>query len=144
MPSDVVFKGLNAMHKGLLKLSGGRIGNSAAGMPVLELTTVGRKSGEKRSVILTSPHQEGDTIVIVASRGGDPKHPAWYHNICANSSVEVAWKGGPPKPMRARPATAEERARLWPLVTKKYGGYAQYQKRATREIPLVLLEPAGQ
>lgn len=136
-----MFKTLNAVHKGLLKLTGGRIGGVAGGMPVVELTTIGRKSGQKRSVILTSPWQEGDTIVVVASRGGDPQNPAWYHNVCANPDVEVAWKGGPTKPMRARVADTAERERLWPLVTKKYKGYANYQERATREIPLVLLEP---
>ena len=69
---------MNTLHRGLLKLSGGRLGWRAAGMPVLELTTIGRRSGLPRTVMLTSPIQEGDAIVIVASRGGDDQHPAWF------------------------------------------------------------------
>ena len=139
--NDLVFKAANAFHRTVLSLSGGRIGRDFMGMPVLELTTTGAKSGLPRTSVLTSPVQEGDTLVIVASRGGDPRHPAWFHNLKANSAVEVAWRGGATRPMRARVADADERARLWPLVTKRYSGYAQYQERATREIPLVLLEP---
>jgi deazaflavin-dependent oxidoreductase (nitroreductase family) len=110
-------------------------------MPVLELTTTGRKSGQPRSVMLTSPLQEGSTLVIVASRGGDDQHPAWLLNLRDNPDVEVAFKGGPKQPMRARVATPEERARLWPLVTADHKNYAGYQTKTQREIPLVLLEP---
>lgn len=131
---------MNAIHRGVLLVSGGRLGWEAANMPVLELTTTGRKSGQSRSVMLTSPIQDGDTIVIVASRGGDDHHPAWFLNLRDNPSVEVAYKGGPKKPMRARQATAEERADLWPKVVATYKGYGQYQSSTEREIPLVLLE----
>ena len=141
MPSDLQLKTMNAIHRGVLALSFGKLGWNAAGMPALELTTVGRKSGEKRSVMLTSPVQQGDTIVVVASRGGDPTHPAWFLNLRDNPDVEVAYKGGKRKPMKARVATAEERAELWPKVTSAYKGYASYQEKTTREIPLVLLEP---
>ena len=73
MPSDFALKMMNTMHRGLLTVSGGRIGWTAGSMPVLELTTVGRKTGESRSVLLTSPWQDGDTMALVASRGGvDP------------------------------------------------------------------------
>jgi deazaflavin-dependent oxidoreductase (nitroreductase family) len=139
---DEFFKVMNAAHRVARAVSGGRIGTSFFGMPVLELTTIGRKSGEKRTVMLTSPVQEGETIVIVGSRGGDVKHPAWVHNIRANPEVEVAFGGAPVRPMRGRVASAEERARLWPQVTAAYKGYADYQTRTDREIPLVLLEPA--
>lgn len=142
MPNDAFLKTMNVIHKTALKLTGGRFGWDVAGMPSLELVTVGRKSGEKRSVMLTSPVQEGDTIVIVASKGGEPTHPKWFLNLRDNPDVEVSFKGEPRRPMRARVAGAEERARLWPQVTAKYKGYAQYQQRTTREIPLVLLEPA--
>jgi len=141
MPSDLTLKTMNAIHRCVLKVSGGRLGWTAADMPVLELTTVGRKSGEPRSVMLTSPLQEGDTVVIVASRGGDDHHPAWFLNLLDHPQVEVAYKGAPKKPMMARVATAEERARMWPLVTSKYKNYAGYQVKTSREIPLVLLEP---
>ena len=82
---------MNGIHRVVLKVSGGRVGWKAGSMPVLELTTIGRKSGQPRSVMLTSPVQEGDTVVIVASRGGDDTHPAWFLNLQANPEVEVAY-----------------------------------------------------
>jgi len=132
MPSDLTLKTMNAIHRCVLKVSGGRLGWTAADMPVLELTTVGRKSGEPRSVMLTSPLQEGDTVVIVASRGGDDHHPAWFLNLLDHPQVEVAYKGAPKKPMTARVATAEDRARMWPLVTSTYKHYAGYQQEVNR------------
>jgi deazaflavin-dependent oxidoreductase (nitroreductase family) len=111
-------------------------------MPVLELTTTGRKSGQRHKVMLTSPVQEGDVIVIVASRGGDDHHPAWFLNLRDHPDVEVAFAGKPKQSMRARAATSEERTALWPRVTAAYKGYAGYQTKTDREIPLVLLEPA--
>lgn len=132
---------MNAMHRGLLKLTGGRVGWQAGPMPVLELTTIGRKSGQPRSVMLTSPVQEGDTWVIVASRGGDDHHPAWFLNLRDRPDVDVSLQGKPKQRMRARIATPEERARLWPQITAIYKGYAGYQDKTDREIPLVLLEP---
>lgn len=139
MPSDLALKTMNAVHRTILTLSFGKLGWDAGGMPVLELTTKGRKSGEARSVMLTSPVQDGETIVIVASRGGDEHHPAWFLNLQSNPEVQVKWKGGPKRPMNARVATAEERAVLWPEVTSKYKNYAGYQEKTDREIPLVLL-----
>src|SRR5882757_3849492 len=136
MPSDLTLKTMNGIHRALLKISGGRIGWDVSKMPVLELTTTGRKSGQPRSVMLTSPWQEGSTIVIVASRGGDDTHPAWYLNLRDNPDVEVAYKGGAKQPMRARIASPDERARLWPLVTADHKNYAQYQTKTTHEIPL--------
>jgi deazaflavin-dependent oxidoreductase (nitroreductase family) len=107
---------------------------------VLELTTMGRKSGQPRSVMLTSPLQEGSTIVVVAPRGGDDQHPSWLLNVRDDPDVEVT-KGEPKRRMVARIANAEERARLWPLVTADHKNYAGYQTKTDREIPLVLLEP---
>lgn len=143
MPSDFAMKTMNTIHRTMLKLSFGKIGWDAGGMPVLELTTVGRKSGEARSVMLTSPVQDGDTLVIVASRGGDEHHPAWFLNLQANADVQVRWKGGPKRAMHARAATAAERAEMWPKVTSKYKNYAGYQDKTDREIPLVRLTPIG-
>jgi len=140
MPSDAFLKGMNAFHRAILKLSGGRLGWSGQRMPVLELTTTGRKSGQPRTVMLTSPVQEGDTFVIVASRGGDDQHPAWFLNLRDNPDVEVTTREGKRR-MRARVASPEERARLWTLVTADHKNYAGYQTKTKREIPLVLLEP---
>jgi len=139
MPSDFAVKTMNAVHRGLLKISGGRIGWRASSMPVLELTTTGRKSGRPHSVLLTSPIQEGTTLVVVASRGGDDRHPAWFLNLRDDPRVTVAYQGRPARSMRARAATAEERARLWPLVARRKH-YAGYQTKTERQIPLVLLE----
>lgn len=141
MPSNLVLKSMNAIHRTVLALSFGKLGWDAGGMPVLELTTTGRKSGEARSVMLTSPVQEGDTLVIVASRGGDDIHPAWYLNLTANPQVTVKWKGAPTRPYTARTATADERAALWGAITARYKNYADYQSKTEREIPLVLLTP---
>jgi deazaflavin-dependent oxidoreductase (nitroreductase family) len=144
MPSDLQLKAMNTIHRSMLKISGGRLGWRAGGMPVVELTTTGRKSGEPRTVMLTSPVQEGGAIVIVASRGGDPQHPAWFLNLRDHPDVEVVFAGKPKESMRARVATPDERATLWPQVTAKYKGYGNYQTKTDREIPLVMLEvPTG-
>jgi len=141
MPSDFTLKAMNAVHRAMLKVSFGRLGWTAYRMPVLELTTIGRKSGQRRSVMLTSPVRDGAALVVVASRGGDDRSPAWFHNLVAHPEVEVALQGGPAVRMRARVATAEERARLWPLITADHQNYAEYQTRTERQIPLVLLKP---
>ena len=132
---------MNAVHRLVLGATGGGKGWTVANMPALELTTTGRRTGQQRTVLLTSPVQEGTTWVIVASRGGDDQAPAWYLNLCAHPEVEASLQGGPVEPMLARTASGEERARLWPLVTAAYKGYATYQTRTDREIPLILLEP---
>src|SRR4051794_22420090 len=93
MPSDFALKTVNGLHRTLVKITGGRVGWKASGMPVVELTTIGRKSGLARTVMLTSPVQEGSTYIVVASRGGDEQHPAWYLNLIENPNVEVAIKG---------------------------------------------------
>jgi deazaflavin-dependent oxidoreductase (nitroreductase family) len=141
VPTDLAFKAMNAAHRVVLALSRGRYGWAAMDMPVLELTTTGRTSGQPRSVMLTSPVQEGSTLVVVASRGGDDKPPAWLLNIADNPDVSVVLQGAAARRMTARVATAEERARLWPLVVADHTNYADYQDRTSREIALVLLEP---
>lgn len=143
MPSDSVLKTMNLVHRVILKASFGRVGWNASNMPVLELTTTGRKSGQPRSVMLTSPLKEGDTVVIVASRGGDDTNPAWFLNLVDDPAVQVSLGGAPAVPMHARVASAEERARMWPLVVADHTRYAGYQTKTMREIPLVLLEPAS-
>jgi len=141
MLSDLGFKAMNAIHRVLLRVSGGRAGWTAMEMPVLELTTKGRRSGRPRSVMLTSPVREGSALVVVASRGGDDRSPAWFLNLRDNPDVEVRLQGRPRQRMHARVATSAERERLWPLVIADHSNYADYQTRTAREIPLVLLEP---
>ena len=142
MPSDVALKAMNSVHRVLLTVSGGRIGRNLLGMPVLELVTTGRKSGQPRAVMLTAPVVEGDTLVIVASRGGDDTHPAWFLNLRDDPDVKVGLDGKDPVPYTAEIADAETRARLWPKITADHANYAGYQKKTDREIPVVLLHPA--
>lgn len=141
MPSDLALRAMNTIHRAILRVSGGRLGWNVGGMPVLELTTTGRKSGERRTAMLTSPLQVGGSYLVVASRGGDDTHPAWYLNLRADPRVDVVIGGAPPRPMLARVATPEERAKLWPVVTRRYRNYAGYQERTEREIPLVFIDP---
>jgi len=143
MPSDLAMKAMNAVHRIILRVSGSRVGWSVLNMPVLELTTTGRRSGQPHTILLTSPLQLGEAFVVVASRGGDQSHPAWFVNLRDNPEVQVAVQGGTPRPMRARVAGPDERDRLWPLVVADHQNYADYQTKTTREIPLVLLEPAS-
>ncbi|HAM21227.1 MAG TPA: nitroreductase family deazaflavin-dependent oxidoreductase [Actinobacteria bacterium] len=141
MPSDLQLKTMNFVHRVILKGSFGKLGWAAMGMPVVELTTIGRKSGEARTTMLTSPLQEGDKTMIVASRGGDDHHPAWFLNLQANPEVEVRIGGGPKQKMHARVADSDERARMWPKLTADHKNYADYQASTKREIPVVILEP---
>jgi len=143
MLSDIGFKAMNLAHRVLLKASGGRFGWTALDMPVLELTTKGRHSGLPRSVMLTSPLQEGPVLVVVASRGGEDQPPQWLLNVQDNPDVEVSLQGGPRQRMRGRVATPAERERLWPMVIADHTNYAGYQRRTAREIALVLLEPVS-
>jgi deazaflavin-dependent oxidoreductase (nitroreductase family) len=127
-------------HTTVYRLSGGLIGHHVPGAPpMLLLDHVGAKSGKER----TSPlvyMRDGDDLVIVASKGGNPRNPAWFHNLRANPDTTVQ-VGREKRPVHARVASAEERKRLWPKVVDHYSGYAGYQERTDREIPLVVLEP---
>ena len=140
MPSDAFLKTMNTAHRTLMKVSGGKVGWTAGKMPVLELTTTGRKSGQPRSVMLTTPWQEGDALALVASRGGDDVHPAWFLNLRDNPEVSVRTETGA-RPMVARIALGSERDELWQAITSTYKNYAGYQRKTDREIPVVVLEP---
>lgn len=142
MPHDLALKAMNGVHRLIVGATGGRLGWDFGGMPALELTTIGRKSGQKRSVMLTAPLVEGETYVVVASRGGDDVHPAWFLNLRDNPEVEVSLRGGPRERWRATVASPAERARMWPLIATKYKNYRGYQERTSREIPLVMLTRA--
>jgi deazaflavin-dependent oxidoreductase (nitroreductase family) len=141
VPSDALFKIVNAVHRPLFRLTRGKIGGRGLGMPVLVLTTTGRKSGVKRSVMLTSPLQLGDSYVLVASRGGDDRNPAWLHNLQAEPAVEIEVDGRK-RAMVARVADAAERAELWPRIVADHSNYGDYQTKTEREIPVVVLDPA--
>jgi deazaflavin-dependent oxidoreductase (nitroreductase family) len=139
-PKDALYKAGTRIHLALFDLSKGRLFGKVRGMPFVELITTGRRSGKQRATMLTVPIVEGDRLVLVASFGGDDRHPAWYLNLRANPEVRVRMAGSP-RTMIARTATEEERAELWPRITSAYGGYARYQERTERRIPVVILEP---
>jgi deazaflavin-dependent oxidoreductase (nitroreductase family) len=107
---------------------------------MVELATIGRKSGQRRTTMLSSPLQIGDAYILIASYGGDDRHPQWFLNLQANPDVELT-VGGETRPMRARVASSDERAELWPQVVKRARNYGGYQKRTSREIPVVIVEP---
>jgi deazaflavin-dependent oxidoreductase (nitroreductase family) len=138
--TDTMMKVMSQAHRGLLALSGGRIGSRLGTMPVVELHTIGRKTGEKRAVMLSAPVHEDGKYVLVASKGGDDRNPVWYLNLVANPEVELTVHGQT-IPMRARTATAEEKAELWPQIVAAYRGYAQYQTKTSRDIPVVICQP---
>jgi F420H(2)-dependent quinone reductase len=136
-----VLRRVMAGHTLIYRASGGRIGHKMPGAPpTLLLTHVGAKSGQKRISPLTYTKGDGDDLVIVASKGGYPKNPAWFHNLKANPDT-VVQVGREKRSVHARVATSEEREKLWPRVVENYSGYDDYQKRTEREIPLVILEP---
>lgn len=137
---DVLARRITALHHAILRASRGRVLGRVMGMPTVVLETTGRKSGQARRTMLTAPVVDGDTVVLVASYGGDDRHPQWYLNLCAQPDVAIEMDGRR-REMRARTATAEEKAALWPRITKSYRGYAGYQKRTDRDIPVVLLTP---
>jgi deazaflavin-dependent oxidoreductase (nitroreductase family) len=137
---DVTMRVLTRVHRAVFRVSSGRVANRGYDMPVLELTTTGRKTGKRRSTMLTSPVQDGDNVVLVASYGGDDRHPTWFLNLRDDPKVEITMDGRT-RPMRARVASPEEKAALWPRVVAAHKGYAQYQERTDRDIPLVILEP---
>ena len=129
-----------AGHTVVYRATRGMIGHRIPGLGThLLLDHVGAKSGQKR----TSPllyAQDGDDLVLIASKGGHPKHPAWYHNLRANPDTEVQI-GSERRKVHARVAEdGEERERLWKRAVAQYGGYEGYQKRTGRKIPVVVLE----
>jgi deazaflavin-dependent oxidoreductase (nitroreductase family) len=126
-------------HTAIYRATRGAIGHRIPGVgPHLLLDHVGAKSGKKR----TSPllyTRDGDDLVVIASKGGNPKHPGWYHNLRANPDTEVQ-VGSEHRRVHARVADGDERRRMWNRAVAQYGGYAGYQKRTDRQIPVVVLE----
>ena len=126
MPSNALFKVVNAVHMPLFRLTKGKVAGRGSGMPVLVLTTIGRKSGAKRSNMLTSPLRVGD----------------WYYNLQADPAVEVELDGTT-RPMTARIADAAEKAQLWPQIVADHSNYADYQRKTERDIPVIVLDPTS-
>jgi deazaflavin-dependent oxidoreductase (nitroreductase family) len=116
----------------------GEKGHEWRGVHTLLLTTRGRKTGALHRTALIYG-QDGDRYMIVASNGGAPKHPNWYLNLSANPEVELQ-VGADKFKARARTANAEEKPRLWEIMAKLFPNYIQYQEKAARQIPVVILE----
>jgi deazaflavin-dependent oxidoreductase (nitroreductase family) len=137
-----VLPSLFRAHTLLYRATGGVVGGRIpGGASMLLLDHVGAKTGNKRTNALVYI-EDGDNLVIVASKGGAPRHPAWFHNLRAHPDTTVQ-VGPRTRAVRARVAGDEERARLWPRVVAAYAGYDAYQRHTSRTIPLVVLEPRG-
>lgn len=137
---DLAMKVMTTSHRAVFRLSGGRLLGRTAGMEAIEVTTTGRKSGTPRTVMLTVPLEHDGHPVVIASRGGDDAPPRWFLNMQADPQVTVRDRHGT-RVCRARVLDDEERAAVWPEVTAAYGGYAGYERRTDRVIPVVVLEP---
>ena len=134
-----VFNASTRAHVAAFRASGGRVGGTVSGAPVLLLHHVGAKSGTRRvAPLLYLP--DGDRVVIVGSKGGYTKHPAWFHNLMANPETEAELPREGRVAVRARRAGPDERAQLWPRLVELYRGYEGYQRSTDREIPVVILD----
>ena len=130
----------NPIDRRLIPATNGRL-SSAPGQQVCVIETIGRKSGARRRVPLQYA-TDGDDLVLIASQGGAPKHPAWYHNVKAHPELRVWANKGRSGEYVARVAEGEERERMWKRAVDLYPGYETYQVRAgAREIPVVALSP---
>lgn len=125
----------------MYRLSSARLLGRVAGMPVLLLTTTGRRSGSARTTPLTY-FEDGNALVIVASNGGEDAPPAWWLNLVAQPEATIAI-GTRVRSVTARAATDVEHERLWPIITATHPGYAAYAQRTTRPIPVVVLEQSN-
>jgi F420H(2)-dependent quinone reductase len=139
--ADLGFRILGRMHRGVYKLTGGKVGGKIGKVPVLLLTTIGRKSGQPRTQPLLYT-QADDGYAVIASKGGAAQHPLWYSNLQANPHVEVT-VGRETRHMRARDAQGEERERLWRALADLFPGYDKYAQKTSRQIPVVVLQPVA-
>jgi deazaflavin-dependent oxidoreductase (nitroreductase family) len=126
-------------HVAAFQTTGGRVGGKVRGAPVVLVDQVGRKSGKRRTTpLLYLP--DGDDVVVIASRGGSHKHPAWWLNLREMEETDIQLPGERRR-VKVRQASPDERERLWPRVVEMYSDYADYQARTEREIPLGILSP---
>jgi F420H(2)-dependent quinone reductase len=133
-------KAASAVHRALYRASGGRIAGRIWGLSILLLTTTGRRTGRARTTPLCFL-RDGDALVVVASNGGMDWFPDWWLNLLSEprATVEI---GRSRRAVVARPASPEERARLWAALVAVAPGYLEYERRTSREIPLGILQPA--
>ena len=128
------------LHVELYRHTRGLIGHRVPLVPpMLLLDHVGARSGKPRTSALAYV-RDGDSYVVIASKGGHPRNPGWFHNLRAHPDTTIQ-VGAARRTVRARVATPEERERLWPRAVEVWGPYESYQRRTKRQIPLVILEP---
>jgi deazaflavin-dependent oxidoreductase (nitroreductase family) len=136
---DLQFRILGGLHRNLYRLTGGKIGGRIVNLPVLLLTTTGRRSGRPRTQPLAYTRTT-EGYAVIASKGGAAQHPLWYLNLRANPLAEVT-VGRDTQQVRAREAEGEERERLWRQLADVYSGYDKYARKTSRRIPVMVLEP---
>jgi F420H(2)-dependent quinone reductase len=137
--ANLRFRVFGGMHTGVYRLTGGRLGGKLGRVPILLLTTTGRRSGQPRTQPL-SYTRAGEGYAVIASKGGAPVHPLWYLNLQAEPLAEVT-VGSEMRTVRARDAGGEERERLWRSLADLFPGYDRYARKTSRRIPVVVLEP---
>ena len=128
-----------ALNVLLYRLSGGRIANKMEGCPVCLVTMTGRKSGLQKTIALMYV-KDGEHVLLVASLGGAPQNPVWYHNLKAQPLIKIQL-GSVSRKMLAREASEEEHKVIWPKAVAAYGSFADYQKKTSRMIPLFICAP---
>lgn len=137
--AKTLLKTIVGAHVWLYRLSGGRLGTTLKGSPVCLVTMRGRKSG--RAITLPLMYTaRGDNVLLVASLGGSDKHPVWYHNLVAHPHVTIQ-HGPTVRKMSVRQAPPDEKAALWPALVASYPDFADYQRKTTRDIPVMVCEP---
>jgi deazaflavin-dependent oxidoreductase (nitroreductase family) len=134
-----VWKGITRANMWAYRKSGGRLLGNFDGAPLCIVHHRGAKSGQPRETPLTYL-PDGERVVLIASYGGAPKSPAWYHNLKAHPDIEIE-RNGRREPMAAHQADAAERAELWPRIVAMYPGYDDYQKKTDRQIPVMVCVP---
>lgn len=134
-----LMKGMTRFHVWLNRITGGKAGNTLGGDEVCFVAMTGAKSGRRITVpLMHVPH--GDAVLLVASQGGAPTNPVWYHNLVRHPRIEVTHRGKT-RSLVARLASAEEKAALWPVCDAAYAPFADYRARTTRDIPIFVCEP---
>jgi deazaflavin-dependent oxidoreductase (nitroreductase family) len=140
-PPRWVLKMFTRINVWVYQLSKGKLMNKLAGDPICLITMTGAKSGRRRTIpLMYVPH--GDAFLLVASQGGAPKHPVWYHNLVAQPDITIDHDGRK-HPLTARLVQGEEKEKLWPVCDQHYADYAIYRQRTTRDIPMFICEPRG-
>jgi len=139
-PPRWLMKAVTRLHVLLNRLTGGRLFNTFGGDDVCFVTMKGAKSGRTLTIpLMYVPYREG--LLLVASQGGAPRNPVWYHNLVKHPEILVSHRRRRMK-LRARLAKPEEKPELWPVCDQHYAPYADYRKRTTRDIPIFVCEPA--